>query len=89
MASFYKNLKTMTKVEALRQAQLELIHGNANSELLAKRGIGGVGRLGETAELKPVSSESSLSSSARSDASSVSTSHPYFWAPFILAGDGR
>ena len=25
MANFYKNLKTMTKVEALRQAQLQLI----------------------------------------------------------------
>ena len=48
MASFYKNLKTMTKVEALRQAQLNLIHGNINSELLVRRGIGGVGKLGET-----------------------------------------
>jgi CHAT domain-containing protein len=38
MASFYKNLKTMTKVEALRQAQLQLIRGNVNSELLARRG---------------------------------------------------
>ena len=49
MASFYKNLKTMTKVEALRQAQLQLIRGNTNSELLARREIGGVGKLGETA----------------------------------------
>ena len=32
MASFYKNLKTMTKVEALRQAQLQLIKGNVNSD---------------------------------------------------------
>jgi CHAT domain-containing protein len=42
MGSFYKNLRTMSKVEALRQAQLELIRG-----------------------------------------------HPYFWAPFILVGDGK
>jgi len=27
MSSFYKNLKTMTKVEPLRQAQLRLIRG--------------------------------------------------------------
>jgi len=47
MASFYKNLKIMTKVEALRQAQLQLIRGNVNSELLARRGIGGVGKLDE------------------------------------------
>jgi CHAT domain-containing protein len=29
MSSFYKNLKTMTKVEPLRQAQLQLIRGQA------------------------------------------------------------
>ncbi len=79
MASFYKNLKTMTKVEALRQAQLQLIRGEARSDLLARRGIGGVGKLGEVPEVKPVSSEPL----------SVSTSHPYFWAPFILVGDGK
>ena len=47
MASFYRNLKTMSKVEALRQAQLQLIRGEVRSDLLARRGIGGVGRLGE------------------------------------------
>ena len=77
MASFYKNLKTMTKVEALRQAQLQLIRGNVNSDLLARRGIGGVGKLGEVPPSKPLSQDS------------ISTSHPYFWAPFILVGDGK
>jgi CHAT domain-containing protein len=52
MASFYKNLKTMTKVEALRQAQLNLIRGNVNSDLLARRGIGGVGKLGDAPAVK-------------------------------------
>jgi CHAT domain-containing protein len=84
MSSFYKNLKTMTKVEALRQAQLELIRGNVNSDLLVRRGIGGVGKLGDTVSAAP-----SASSAERSAAVSVSTSHPYFWAPFILVGDGR
>jgi CHAT domain-containing protein len=79
MAGFYKNLKTMTKVEALRQAQLQLIKGNVNSELLARRGIGGVGKLG-----KAPSTQLSAPSS-----NSVSTSHPYFWAPFILVGEGK
>ncbi len=77
MSSFYKNLKTMTKVEALRQAQLALIRGKGRSDLLARRGIGGIGRLGETP------------SSVLPAPSSVSTSHPYFWAPFILVGDGK
>jgi CHAT domain-containing protein len=79
MASFYKNLKTMTKVEALRQAQLNLIRGNVNSDLLARRGIGGVGKLGEVPAAKSLSQ----------DSVSVSTSHPFFWAPFILVGEGK
>ena len=79
MSSFYKNLKTMTKVEALRQAQLQLIRAEVRSNLLARRGIGGIGKLGETP---------SAMLSAPSPVS-VSTSHPYFWAPFILVGEGR
>ncbi len=82
MASFYKNLKTMSKVEALRQAQLNLIRGNINSDLLARRGIGGVGKLGETPAVKTVAESGDAPMS-------VSTSHPYFWAPFILVGDGK
>jgi CHAT domain-containing protein len=76
MASFYRNLKTMSKVEALRQAQLELIRGEGRSDLLARRGVGGIGKLGEGV-------------SESQDRISVSTSHPYFWAPFILVGDGK
>jgi CHAT domain-containing protein len=79
MASFYRNLKTMSKVEALRQAQLELIRGEGRSDMLARRGVGGVGKLGETP---------SAMLDARSS-NSISTSHPYFWAPFILVGDGK
>jgi CHAT domain-containing protein len=79
MASFYRNLKTMSKAEALRQAQLELIRGEGRSDLLVKRGVGGMGKLGETPSA-PLFAPSS---------DSVSTSHPYFWAPFILVGDGK
>ncbi|MGH9425980.1 MAG: CHAT domain-containing protein, partial [Terriglobia bacterium] len=70
IASFYKNLKTMTKVEALPQAQLQLIRGNVNSDLLARRGIGGVGKLGETPAAKSPPQDSATMS--------ISTSHPYF-----------
>ena len=83
MGSFYKNLKSMSKVEALRQAQLELIKGEARSQLLAKRGVGGIGKLGETPQLK------SDSPNTVSVSISVSVSHPYFWAPFVLVGDGK
>jgi len=81
MASFYKNLKTMSKVEALRQAQLELIRGEARSDLLARRGVGGIGKLGE---VPAPNSQSPIPNPA-----SIPTSHPYFWAPFILVGDGK
>jgi CHAT domain-containing protein len=79
MASFYRNLKTMNKVEALRQAQLELIRGEGSSDLLTRRGVGGIGKLGETPEAQ----------SPSANPISISTSHPYFWAPFILVGDGN
>ena len=79
MASFYRNLKTMSKVEALRQAQLELIRGEGRSDMLTRRGVGGIGKLGETVKSEFVSQ----------DPISISTSHPYFWAPFILVGDGK
>ena len=79
MSNFYKNLKSMTKVEALRQAQLELIRGGRSSDLLARRGVGGIGKLGEVPEGRPLSQ----------GPVSISISHPYFWAPFILVGDGK
>jgi len=84
MASFYKNIKTMTKVEALRQAQLQLIRGNINSDLLARKDMGGAGKLGETPAAK-----ASPDSISNSPLAPVSTSHPYFWAPFILVGEGK
>ncbi len=79
MGSFYKNLKTMSKSEALRQAQLELIRGKVGSDLLAMRGVGGITKGGEDSR---VESSSPVSSS-------VSSAHPYFWAPFVLVGDGN
>jgi CHAT domain-containing protein len=77
MSSFYKNLRTKTKVEALRQAQLEMIRGKVSSELLAQRGVRGVGKLGQAP------------SSKLTAPGSHATLHPYFWAPFILVGDGK
>jgi CHAT domain-containing protein len=79
MSNFYRNLKTTTKSEALRQAQLQLIRGETRSDLFAKRGVGGIGKLGESPPPKSLSQ----------DSVSVSASHPYFWAPFILVGDGK
>jgi CHAT domain-containing protein len=81
LASFYETLKTMTNIEALRQAQLNLIHGNVASDLIPRRGIGGVGELGET----PASKASAQDSAA----TLISTANPCFWAPFVLVGEGK
>ena len=68
MEDFYKNLKTMDKAEALRQAQLKLM--GSGRERGRQRGVGGIGK-------------------AKSSGKAIDTSHPYFWAPFILIGDWK
>ena len=61
MGNFYRNLKTASKTEALRQAQLAMIRGVASSDLLAKRGIGGIAKLGEIPVPKSPPQDSNLS----------------------------
>jgi len=49
-----------------------------------QRGVGGIRKLGETpSSVLPAPSSDSHASIF------VSTFHPYFWAPFILVGDGK
>jgi CHAT domain-containing protein/uncharacterized protein HemY len=76
MQLFYKNLAAgkMTKSEALRQAQLSMLKGdNYTVENGDKRGAY-VDR--EEEELP------------RNEQRKSSYSHPYYWAPFILIGNG-
>jgi CHAT domain-containing protein/tetratricopeptide (TPR) repeat protein len=74
MSMFYKNLKKYPKSEALRMAQIEMIHGDVGKGIV--RGVGGI----TTSKEGRPSQQSSLT---------VDGSHPYFWAPFILIGDWK
>lgn len=73
MQQFYQNLRSQTKAEALRQAQQALLSGQV------------------TANGATVRSEIEVSSATRTRATDASPefSHPYYWAPFILIGNGR
>lgn len=70
----------MTKVEALRQAQLDLIRGSGDI-LMRRSGRGIKNREAGSEAEAPISRALMLSR--------VATSHPYFGAPFILVGVGR
>jgi CHAT domain-containing protein/lipopolysaccharide biosynthesis regulator YciM len=80
MQNFYSNLATakatapITKAQALRQAQLNLLRGSSSiPDNPEQRGLG--------LEDRPGSASSPLSSTA------PGFSHPYYWAPFILIGN--
>ncbi|WP_235623148.1 tetratricopeptide repeat protein [Tolypothrix sp. PCC 7712] len=74
MQLFYKNLATgkMTKSEALRQAQLSIIKGNNSTNTNIDK---------RGAYLEP-------GALPRNEQRKSSYSHPYYWAPFILIGNG-
>ncbi len=79
MQQFYRNLATgtvqapVTKTAALRQAQLSLIQGQASLTNASTRGIGVV--------------QEPNSAGTRSN-TTAEFSHPYYWAPFVLIGNG-
>ncbi len=79
MQRFYKNLaqgtptKPITKAQALRQAQLSLLQGEEiTTENSEQRASIGV-------ENRP---------GASTNPTAASFAHPYYWAPFILIGNG-
>jgi CHAT domain-containing protein len=82
MQQFYKNLangtpeKPMTKAEALRQAQLNLLQGNVSTAANTDP------RGGIIVEQIPGSRPPMTPSNGSK------FSHPYYWAPFILIGNG-
>ena len=79
MQHLYHNLSQstaqapITRAEALRQAQLSLLQGETNGVGNAERAIVRVTPRPGTSPATPASS---------------GLSHPYYWAPFILIGNG-
>jgi hypothetical protein len=63
-------------VAVREKASGRVLEYKVNTRFLAQRGVGGIGKLGQ--------SPTTLSLSH-----SISTTHPYFWAPFILVGDAK
>ena len=74
MQQFYQNLATgkMSKSEALRQAQRSMIQGN------------GMGTEGDPRSSFKIES----TSDSKTPTITRNLSHPYYWAPFILIGNG-
>jgi CHAT domain-containing protein len=73
MTAFYAALNQgMTKADALREAQLALINSSDGPGEVGDRGIGVVGN----------------PTNASGTTRAVGYSHPYYWAPFILIGNG-
>jgi len=86
MQEFYRMRESqagMTKAEALRQAQLSLLHGDAErrKNVEEKRGLGLGKDSGE-------GQQRALKAEAKAEAQ-ASYAHPYYWAPFILIGNWK
>jgi CHAT domain-containing protein len=81
MQQFYKNVasgtpqKPMTKAEAIRQAQLSLLQGKITAADAPQRAI---------IQVVPVSGGQTTAVKSNSP----EFSHPYYWTPFILIGNG-
>jgi CHAT domain-containing protein len=81
MQQFYQNLATgkMSKAEALRQAQLAMISG---------KGMGGDGDDRRSVGGDRGNFRIETTSDGKTPAITRNLSHPYYWAPFILIGNG-
>ncbi len=79
MQNFYQNLasnkKSITKAEAMRLAQLKLLHGEEFKLDDIKRAGG-------------IVPEGTSTDSNQNTKTKTNFAHPYYWAPFVLIGNG-
>ena len=93
MEQFYKSLAQGTptspvmKAEALRQAQLALLQGNYTADAQTQNSIWQARRNTATRSQADEPQDESLSPSTNTTKKSP-FSHPYYWASFILMGNG-
>ncbi len=83
MQKFYQNLSTgkMTKTQAMQQAQIQFIRGQLTAKDAPKRAADAPKR---AASIHPASDQADPPT-----ASTVADyTHPYYWSPFILIGNG-
>ncbi len=77
MKRFYQlREQKMSKAEALRRAQLELLNGSLKAPLLAKGDTRGARNSAQAAGARPFQASADKP-----------YAHPYFWAPFVLMGN--
>jgi CHAT domain-containing protein len=83
MKQFYTNLSTgkMGKAAALRQAQIAMIKGKPQSQ-------SSVDRAGQVTDPNRSNFEITITSDGTSTTITRNLSHPFYWAPFILIGNG-
>ena len=82
MSDFYRNRKKkagITKAEAMRQAQLELLYGKYKPEEINERNRSEAVRFGKSAKDMPKFIKDANAPFA----------HPFYWSPFVLIGNWR
>jgi CHAT domain-containing protein len=78
MQEFYRIRETkagITKLEALREAQLELLHGDVQIDSVTERDRG------------VVLNRESPGTASFPNSAKAPYAHPYYWAPFFLMGN--
>jgi CHAT domain-containing protein len=89
MKGFYRNKedRKLTKAEALRQAQLELLYGNTHSPAASIQQSRETARRGDSADEDIIVASKYRIPFTKDKRKPFA--HPYYWAPFVLFGNWK